>query len=319
MSRPNEAQQCTLRDARKQPAPVQAVRGAGRASPGGKAVTSVRRRAVISGMVSAVWLLAQAFASTGASAGTLDAIRSRGKLVIGVKTDYPPLGFIDASGNNAGVEVELAKFIAGQLLGSPAKIEFVPVVFKNRVEYLLSGRIDMILATMVVTPERLKIVDATIPYLQPGGGTLIAPKDGPVTSWETVRGHDICGIESTYFNPTITNRYGGHVIEFADAAQAYKALAAGQCAAFAFDEILLRVKVKDPQWSQYAIVGEPLQMNGHHIGVRKNDEAFLARLNELVLRAQAEGLMVRWEQQYGLDPDKWSLAQIDRAKSELAK
>lgn len=269
-------------------------------------------------LLSAAWLLSQALCPTASIAGTLDEIRSRGKLIVGVKTDYPPLGFIDASGRNAGVEVELAKFIAGQLLGDPAEIEFVPVVFKNRVDYLLSGKIDMILATMVVTPERLKIVDATIPYLQPGGGTLLAPKGGPVTSWETVRGHDICGIEATYFNPTIAGRYGGHVIEFPDAAQAYVALAAGRCAGFAFDEILLRIKVKDPQWSGYAIVGEPLQVNGHHIGVRKNDEAFLARLNDLVLQAQAKGLMVAWERQYGLDPDDWSLAQVGKAQGELA-
>ena len=265
-----------------------------------------------------MWLLTHVLFSTASVAGTLDDIRSRGKLIVGVKTDYAPLGFIDASGNNAGVEVELAKFIAEQLLGDPAKVEFVPVVFKNRVDYILSGKIDMILATMVTTPERLKIVDATIPYLRPGGGTLMAPKSGPVTSWETARGRDICGIEASYFNPAITSRFGAHVIEFADASHAYDALAAGRCAGFAFDEILVRLKVKDPQWSGYAIVGEPLQVNGFQIGVRKNDEAFLGKLNELILRAQAYGKMVQWERQYGMDPDDWSLAQIGSARDELA-
>ncbi len=277
-----------------------------------------RRALIVPAVLSAIWLLAQVLCSTTAVAGTLDDIRSRGKLIVGVKTDYAPLGFIDTSGNNAGVEVELARFIAGQLLGDPAKIEFVPVVFKNRVDYLLSGKIDMILATMVTTPERLKIVDATIPYLRPGGGTLMAPKGGPVTSWETTRGQDICGIAASYFNPAITSRFGAHMIEFADASQAYDALAAGRCAGFAFDEILVRLKVKDPQWSGYAVVGEPLQVNGFQIGVRKNDEAFLAKLNELILRAQADGRMVQWEQQYGMDPDDWSLAQVGTARDELA-
>ena len=277
-----------------------------------------RRASMVPGALWAIWLLTQVLCSTTSIAGTLDDIRSRGKLIVGVKTDYAPLGFIDASGNNAGVEVELAKFIAGQLLGDPAKVEFVPVVFKNRVDYLLSGKIDIILATMVTTPDRLKIVDATVPYLRPGGGTLMAPKGGPVTSWESARGHDICGIEASYFNPAITSRFGAHVIEFADASHAYDALAAGRCAGFAFDEILVRLKVKDPQWSGYAIVGEPLQVNGFQIGVRKNDEAFLAKLNELILRAQADGRMVQWERQYGMDPDDWSLAQIGRARDELA-
>ncbi len=253
-----------------------------------------------------------------AAAGTLDDIRARGRLVVGVKTDYPPLGFLDASGKHAGVEVELARFIAQGLIGDQGKVEFVPVVFMNRVDRLLSGKIDMILATMVTTPERLKIVDASIPYLCPGGGTLLAPKGGPVTSWETIRGHEICGIEASYFNPTLITKYGAKVTEYAAAAQAYQALAEGRCAGFAFDEILLRMKARDPQWSNYAIVGEPLQVNGFQIGVRKGDDAFLAALNTLILHAQAEGRMVQWEAQYGMDVDPWSLEQVEVAKKRLA-
>ena len=269
------------------------------------------------GWVSLLALLS-ATVCPSATAGTLDDVRARDRLVVGVKTDYYPLGFLDSAGHNAGVEVELARFIAGHLLGDPSKVEFVPVVFKNRVDYLLSGKIDMILATMVTTPERLKIVDASIPYLRPGGATLLAPKAGPVTSWDTMRGHAICGIEASYFNPTLVSKFGAKVTEYPDAAQAYQALAEGKCAAFAFDEILLRIKVKDPNWTGYAIVGEPLQVNGFQIGVRKGDEAFLAVLNTLVLRAQAEGRMTQWETQYGMDADPWSLEQVEAAKKKLA-
>lgn len=254
-----------------------------------------------------------------ARAGTLDDIKARGRLVVGVKTDYAPLGFLDDAGNNAGVEVELARFIAGHILGDPGKIEFVPVVFRTRVDYLLAGKIDMILATMVTTPERLKVVDAGIPYLRPGGGTLMAPKGGPVTSWETTRGHDICANEAAYFNPVIMSRFGARVIEFPETELAYQALAAGRCAGYAFDEILVRLKVKDPQWSGYAVVGEPLNVNGFQIGVRKNDEAFLAMLDHLVLQAQAEGRMVEWERKYGMDPDAWSLEQVEIARKRLVQ
>ena len=254
-----------------------------------------------------------------AGAGTLEDMRTRGKLVVGVKVDYAPLGFLDAEGRNAGVEIELARFIAEKLLGDAGRIEFVPVVFKTRVDYLLTGKIDMILATMVTTPDRLKIVDASIPYLRPGGGTLMAPKGGPVTSWETTRGHVLCANESAYFNPTIIDRFGARIIEQPDAEHAYQALADKRCAGYAFDEILLRLKVKDPNWSGYAVVGEPLQTNGHHIGVRKNDGALLATLDNIVLQAQAQGKMVEWQRKYGMDPDQWSLDQVSVAKKKLAR
>lgn len=165
------------------------------------------------------WLVAVTLglAAVPVAAGTLEDIRARGHLIVGVKADYAPLGFLDPQGRNAGVEVELARFIAGELLGDPTRIAFVPVVFKNRVDYLLSGKIDMILATMVPTPERLKIVDASVPYLRPGGATLMAPKGGPVTSWETTRGQTICANESSYFIPTIESRFGAKIIEQVDA------------------------------------------------------------------------------------------------------
>ena len=265
------------------------------------------------------WLLGTllGLAAIPAIAGTLDDVRARGRLVVGVKVDYPPLGFLDAQGYNAGVEVELARYIAGQLLGDPGRIEFVPVVFKNRVEYLLSGKIDMILATMVPTPERLKIVNASIPYLRPGGATLMAPKGGAVASWETTRGQIICANESSYFIPTLEGRFGARILEQVDAEHAYRAMAAGRCAGYAFDEILVRLKVKEAGWTGYAIVGEPLQSNGHHIGVRKNDEAFLATLDRIVLQAHAEGRLVAWQRQYGMDPDAWSLGQAEAAAAEL--
>lgn len=267
------------------------------------------------------WLVAVTLglAAVPAAAGTLEDIRARGHLIVGVKADYAPLGFLDLQGRNAGVEVELARFIAGQLLGDPTRIAFVPVVFKNRVDYLLSGKIDMILATMVPTPERLKIVDASVPYLRPGGATLMAPKGGPVTSWETTRGQTICANESSYFIPTIESRFGAKIIEQVDAPHAYQALADGHCAGYAQDEILVRLKVKEPAWSGYAIVGEPLQANGHHIGVRKNNAAFLAALDRIVLQAQAQGKMLDWERQYGMDPDAWSLEQVDAAAKRLAQ
>ncbi len=266
--------------------------------------------------LAAMWLVATVWPAT---AGTLDEVRARGRLIVGVKVDYAPLGFLDAQGKNAGVEVELARFVAAALLDDPARVEFVPVVFKNRVDYLLSGKIDMILATMVVTPERLKVVDATIPYLRPGGATLMAPKAGPVTSWETTRGQTVCANESSYFIPAIESQFGAKVVEQVDAEHAYRMMAAGRCAAYAEDEILARLKVKEPEWSGYAIVGEPLQVNGHHIGVRKDDQPFLAALNHLILEAQAQGKLVEWERQYGMDADPWSLEQVKAATNQLGR
>ena len=111
--------------------------------------------------VSAV-ALAVFFAGSAAVAGTLENVKARGKLVVGVKNDYVPYGFLRRQGRDiVGFEVSLAKYVAKELLGSEDKIELVPVVASNRIEFLTAGRIDAIFATLGVTAERAKVIDFT--------------------------------------------------------------------------------------------------------------------------------------------------------------
>ena len=81
-------------------------------------------------------------------ADTLSDIKSRGVLTVGIKNDYPPYGFMNAEGKTVGFEVDLARSIAANLLGSPDKIKLVPVNASNRIQFLQSGQIDLIMATL---------------------------------------------------------------------------------------------------------------------------------------------------------------------------
>src|SRR5438128_915073 len=80
----------------------------------------------------------------GAAAGALDDVKRRGKLVAGVKTDFPPFGYVDAQGKNLGFDVELGHLFAQALFGDPNKVEFVAVTSGNRIPFLQSGKIDII-------------------------------------------------------------------------------------------------------------------------------------------------------------------------------
>ncbi len=278
------------------------------------------RRSILRLVGTAVCGWALLTATLPARADTLADIKARGKLIVGVKTDYPPAGYLDASGRNVGLEIDLARFIADKLLGSPDKIELVPVVAANRIQFLQQGRIDIILATLGVTAERAKVIDFSVPYLQPGGGTLIAPVGGPVTSWEGTKGRDICGIQGSYYNTTVIERFGAKLVNFTGLPDAYKALADHRCDGMVFDELQLRNKLDQPGWKgKYAVVGEPLDHAGEAIGVRKDEPALLAAVNKAVLQAEADGKMLVWEKQYGLDGDAWSAQQQTAARKQLGE
>src|ERR1700719_5431143 len=85
----------------------------------------------------------------------LEQIKKRGTLIVGVKADYKPYGFRDPSGRIIGIEPDLAQDVATRL---GVKLELVPVVSSNRMQFLDQGKIDLMIATMNDKPDRRKVV-----------------------------------------------------------------------------------------------------------------------------------------------------------------
>ena len=104
--------------------------------------------------------------SGSAKARTLDEIKKDGKIRIGVFSDKSPFGYVDSNGEVQGYDVEFAKRIGKDLLGSEDAVEFVYVEAASRVEYLKSGKVDIILANFTVTDERKESVDFALPYMK---------------------------------------------------------------------------------------------------------------------------------------------------------
>ena len=104
--------------------------------------------------VVALCLLVVFWFGQSVQADVVDDIKARGKLIVGVKADYKPYGFRDTSGKIVGIEPELAQEVA-DMLG--VKLELVPVVASNRMEFLKQGKIDLMIATMTDRPDRDRI------------------------------------------------------------------------------------------------------------------------------------------------------------------
>lgn len=106
---------------------------------------------------------------SGAVYRTLDDIKASGKLVIGVFSDKNPFGYVDENGEYAGYDVELANRL-GKELG--VEVEFVSTEAASRVEFLQTGKVDLILANFTVTPERAEQVDFADPYMNVALGVV---------------------------------------------------------------------------------------------------------------------------------------------------
>lgn len=91
-------------------------------------------------------------------------IQRRGRLIIGVKDNLPPMGFRDPSGNLKGFEIEIARELAKELLGSSESVELVPLLNRDRLSAIWSDRVDLVVAHLTVTRNRSRLIDFTVPY-----------------------------------------------------------------------------------------------------------------------------------------------------------
>ena len=117
---------------------------------------------------------------------TLEEIQASGTVNIGVFSDKSPFGYVDENGDYQGYDVYFANRI-GEDLG--VKINFVSTEAANRIEYLQTGKVDIILANFTVTPERAEEVDFALPYMNVALG-VVSPEDAVITSLEDIGKED---------------------------------------------------------------------------------------------------------------------------------
>ena len=102
----------------------------------------------------------------------LSEIKKRGELIVGVKYDSKPFGYIE-NGKLQGYDIDIAHLLAKRILGNENLVRFVEVTPSNRISKLNSGEVDMLVATMTVTPSRQEVVDFSVPYFYAGQAVMI--------------------------------------------------------------------------------------------------------------------------------------------------
>jgi len=101
------------------------------------------------------------FGAAEARADKLQDILSKGVVRIGVPLDAPPFGSQDANRNPVGFDIEMAEMVA-KALG--VKLEMQQITGANRIPFLLTDKVDIVISVMGLTPERAKQIQFTAPY-----------------------------------------------------------------------------------------------------------------------------------------------------------
>lgn len=171
-------------------------------------------------------------AETTGSFRTLDEIKESGKIVIGVFSDKAPFGYVDESGEYQGYDVYFAERIA-QDLG--VEVEYVSTDPASRVEYLTTGKVDIILANFTVTEERAQQVDFALPYMKVMLG-VVSPDGALISDVEELNGKDLIVVKGTTAETYFEKNYPDVTLQkYDEYADAYNALLDGRGDAFSTD------------------------------------------------------------------------------------
>ncbi|WP_306190116.1 glutamate ABC transporter substrate-binding protein [Streptomyces sp. MK5] len=137
----------------------------------------------------------QSLSPSDADGDTVDAIRARGYLSVGVDQNSYGWGYRNpnnASGALVGFDIDLAHRIAKDILGDANKVQFRAIPTNERIPAIRSGRVDMVVRTMTITCDRLKQVAFSAPYFLTGQQVL-APRTSPVKGYDkTLAGMKVC-------------------------------------------------------------------------------------------------------------------------------
>jgi polar amino acid transport system substrate-binding protein len=257
-------------------------------------------------------LLGLVAVGAAAQADVLDDIKKRGTLIVGVKADYKPFGFRDPSGGIIGIEPDLAGDVAKKL---GVKLELIPVVSANRMEFLNQGKIDLMIATMSDKPERRKVVQVIEPLYYSDACNILLRKNSPIKSWDDLKGKKLCGTTGAFYNKDIAQQYGPEIASFDGSEKPLLALKNGDCIGYLYDQTFIAGKLTDDDWKGYQMTLPGIMETPWAIAVKLGEASLQKVLEDLHKDWVKSGRIVALEKKWNVPPTDYAKRMHDKAKS----
>lgn len=208
-------------------------------------------------------------------------------LVVGMELSYPPFEMIDPEGNPAGISVEIAEAL-GRYLNKPVVIENIP--FVGLIPALKSGKIDLIISSLSITPQRLESIDFSIPYLSIGLCLLVNKK----STIENIEDANQKGKTIVVKAGTNGESYAREhlqratIIVLDKEATCVLEVAQGKSDAFIYDQLSVYTNWKKNPNTTRALL-KPFQKQSWAIGIRKGNPIFLKQVDAFIQEFRDQG------------------------------
>lgn len=239
-------------------------------------------------IVAAFLLLLASLAEAPARADALADIMKSGTVRIAVPQDYPPFGTVGTDMQPQGYDVDMARLIADKL---KVKLALVPVTSANRLPYLQTGKADLVISTLGKTPDRAKVIDFSAPYA-PFFFGVFGPASIKVTGPEDLAGKTIGATRGALEELALTKIAPPSAIiqRFEDNNTTMTAYISGQVQLIATGNAAAAViTARNPaKQLETKII---MSQSPCYIGLNQGEPALLARVNQIIAAAYADGTL----------------------------
>lgn len=250
----------------------------------------IRRLGLLLALVTLTVVVSSCGSQSLASRNVLKVDQQSKTITWGVKADTRLFGLLDTKdGKIKGFEVDLARALTKQMLGSKGKAKFIQVTSSTRMPMLKNGNIDAIIATMTNTPERRKQVAFSNTYFY-AGQSLLVKKGSSIKNVKDLnrqKGTVLGVVGSDSVENVAKVAPNAKVLQLTDYAQAMTALKSGQGQALTTDNgILYGMSVQNPG---YEVTGGTFVSEPYGIAIDKNQEPFKASVNKALMQLRENG------------------------------
>ncbi len=224
---------------------------------------------------------------------TLDRIKAKGKLTVGVILSGAPFGYIDPkTQEQKGLNIDIARGLAK---GLGVELATQTVTPPNRVQFLQQGKVDILIANMQYTEERAKSLGyVKTPYDRMGGAAL-GRKDSGIKDWTDLKGKVACVSQGSNYTQPLIEEYGANVKALPSQPESLLALKGGNCDVSVHVSGTLGLMLQDraEEWKDYAIlIPTDLIPSDSVIWLKKDENDTEATLDKIVRELHASGKLI---------------------------
>jgi glutamate transport system substrate-binding protein len=237
--------------------------------------------------------------------GSGTSIVHKDTLVIGVAKDQPGLGLRKPDGTFEGFDIDVARYIAAHLEKKPKKVDFRVVGYSERENAVRSGRVDLVISSYSITPQRKTKVGFAGPYYVAHQDTLVRTSDAGIRNVRDLAGRRLCAVTGSvsWQRVTVERNVPAHLVRASSYGDCLTKLTGDSLDAISTDDLIL-AGFAAQKGRAVRFVNAPISDERYGVGISQSDVTGCEDINKAITEMYQDGtatkLLTRWFGSTGL-------------------